>query len=858
MSALAEILGWVENAPTSGLAAALVLAGLVAGGALLRHATLAPPECRRAWLWIGIACFGWNVGHAAALLGLPLWLFWWVLRPLELMALAVGINLLPGAARSLRDWLIATSDGWMKVGGVAVIAWLVLHDSGVDLARLLGAPSVGIKGPALTWSALDFLIMSVLGGLLAQAPDRDRRTVTYVLFAGLVAALGDLTWGITGYPRVAMISWAVTTLLISATPRVGGRDVFRTTFIEGGRVRVIRAGQLPLIPAAVFLFAPIDHDWTVTLMVAAVVVVVFASVVHHSVASAALLDTVSQQRGQFEALLTDSRDALLQVDESGVIEFVNDAAAHVLGWPIEQLMRGRSVKLLHPDDVERVIREQRALRDPGIDAIRIEYRNRAQDGVYRHVESTISRRQDAPGFVVSTRDVTARVKLRDELAVQARTDPLTGLLNRSAFLAVVGERATRPEPVIVLFVDLDEFKAVNDSLGHAAGDRLLQDVATRIGAVVGPDDAVARLGGDEFAVVVDAGVPPADLAPGVAAFQHGQTVAQRILDAVGEIRPPGHPGMRQHVSVGVAAGVGQSAEEMLRDADLAMYRAKATGGASAVRFEPWMRDRVQERARLRERLEVAIEHEGLSLALQPVVDLPGRRSGPAAWHGFEALVRWQDGDVWRLPDEFIPLAEESGLIAGLGTWVMRTAVHELARWPGGEELTMAVNVSPLQMEKDGFADDVLRLLETEGVAPRRLVLEITEQTAVQDLGRTASRLGPLRDRGVHVAIDDFGTGYSSMRYLTRLPVDALKIDRQFVDGLGARRDDEVLVTTMLRLAADLGLDVVAEGVETELQAEILRGHGCHLAQGFLFARPQPVPDLRRLWLESLGLPALTT
>jgi EAL domain-containing protein (putative c-di-GMP-specific phosphodiesterase class I) len=253
-----------------------------------------------------------------------------------------------------------------------------------------------------------------------------------------------------------------------------------------------------------------------------------------------------------------------------------------------------------------------------------------------------------------------------------------------------------------------------------------------------------------------------------------------------------------------------------------------------------MSERVLERSQLRARLETAIEEGGLLLDLQPVVDLADE-----SWTGFEALVRWADGDRRRGPGEFVPLAEESGLIVPLGSWVLGEALRLLASWPD-EEAGIAVNVSPRQLEQSGFAALVTRALADAGIAPGRLTLEITEQTAVDDLGRTASRLAPLREAGVHVAIDDFGTGFSSMRYLTRLPVDALKIDRQFVDGLGVRPRDEVLVVSMLRLAADLGLDVVAEGVETAEQAGILRGHGCRLAQGYLFSPPRPPAELAAL------------
>jgi EAL domain-containing protein (putative c-di-GMP-specific phosphodiesterase class I) len=297
-------------------------------------------------------------------------------------------------------------------------------------------------------------------------------------------------------------------------------------------------------------------------------------------------------------------------------------------------------------------------------------------------------------------------------------------------------------------------------------------------------------------------------------------------------------------SVGIAsAGVGRTAISALRDADLAMYRAKLRGGASVVLFEPWMSERVLERSRQRAELEAVVGGGGLELHLQPVVDLH-----TLGWDGFEGLVRWPvDGEL-RSPGDFIPLAEETGLIVPLGTWVLAEGLMQISRWPD-ERAGIAVNVSPGQLAEDDFARTVIDTLAAAGLAPHRLTLEITEQAAVQDLGRTASRLEPLRELGVHVAVDDFGTGFSSMQYLTRLPVDILKIDRRFVSGLGVTPEDEVLVRSMIGLAEDLGLDVIAEGVETERQAELLRAFGCRLAQGFLFSPPRPFDELVRLWVE---------
>jgi EAL domain-containing protein (putative c-di-GMP-specific phosphodiesterase class I) len=288
----------------------------------------------------------------------------------------------------------------------------------------------------------------------------------------------------------------------------------------------------------------------------------------------------------------------------------------------------------------------------------------------------------------------------------------------------------------------------------------------------------------------------------------------------------------------VAATDRGTAIELLRDADLAMYRAKKRGGAGLVEFESWMSDRVMEHSRLRADLETAVRNEKLALHLQPVVDLQTRQ-----WAGFEALVRWPVGAETWSPAQFLPVAEESGLIVPIGAWVLREALRQLAGWRD-DTLGMAVNVSALQLVGTDFYDVTMEALAESGVTPDRLTLEITEQAAIQDLGRTASRLDSLRSEGIHVAIDDFGTGFSSLQYLSRLPVDILKIDRKFVWGLGQQAEDDVLVRSMLGLAAELGLEVIAEGVETHRQAELLLEYGCRLAQGFLFSPPRPIEELR--------------
>jgi diguanylate cyclase (GGDEF)-like protein len=440
------------------------------------------------------------------------------------------------------------------------------------------------------------------------------------------------------------------------------------------------------------------------------------------------------------------------------------------------------------------------------------------------------------GMIIVARDVEDRVRLETELRRQAGTDALTGLLNRQAFLTAL-ETHLAVGPMAVLFCDLDGFKSVNDTEGHASGDALLLQAAERIALAVRPGQLVARLGGDEFAVLVPPGAVPAPTAL-IAVERAAEQLAESLVEQLARTRWDGRIG----VSIGVvlAAGPGGAgpggadrAQEILRDADLAMYECKARGGGAWVWFEPAMRERVLTRSQLRADLERAIAEDGLSIDLQPIVDV-----ATGVWSQFEALVRWRDGDRTRQPGEFLPLAEETGLMVPLGTWVLRAALAWLAVWPDAEA-GVSVNVTGGQVAEPGFVDMVRGELDRHGLAPGRLTLEITEQTAVQDLGRAGAVLQPLRALGVHVALDDFGTGFCSLGYLAQLPVDELKIDRQFVSGLGVRSADDALVRAVLGLAEDLGLRVVAEGVETAEQADILRGYGCPLVQGYLYSRPTP-------------------
>jgi diguanylate cyclase (GGDEF)-like protein len=417
----------------------------------------------------------------------------------------------------------------------------------------------------------------------------------------------------------------------------------------------------------------------------------------------------------------------------------------------------------------------------------------------------------------------------------AYSDPLTGLGNRALLAAEVAraQRAARGGGRLsLLLLDLDGFKAVNDSLGHEAGDRLLVRLSERLVATVGPDDVVARLGGDEFAVLVEAETPGA-----------GLRTARRLLDALGSPVEFSGRTVRVTVSIGVVEQAGGDTGDVLRDADVAMYAAKAAGKACVRQFEPAMRRAVVARAELEADLRHALDRGEFSLRFQPVVDLDTREV-----RGAEALVRWQHPRRGLLaPNAFVPLAEEVGLVGELDRWVMDEACKVAAGWqllrPG---VTVSVNVTADRFAATDLVGAVAEALAETGLPPQCLTLELTETALVADAEATISRLGALGALGVQVAIDDFGTGYSSLAYLHRLPASILKIDKSFVEGLGTNAESTALVRVIMGLADTFGLRTVAEGVETESQRALLRALGCTTAQGYLFAPPLEAADLEAL------------
>ena len=425
----------------------------------------------------------------------------------------------------------------------------------------------------------------------------------------------------------------------------------------------------------------------------------------------------------------------------------------------------------------------------------------------------------------------------DELHYQALHDSLTGLPNRALILDRAEQmlrRAGREGFLpVAMFLDVDNFKTVNDTLGHGAGDLLLRTVAERLQAAVRSCDSVGRLGGDEFVILADGHDSPG----------WSEAFAQRVLDALAEpITFDGTSDMpiTVGVSIGIATGSRGSADELLRDADVALYEAKDAGKGRYVMFEPRMQEVVRERLEVEMDLYTAIGSDQLYLVYQPTVSLD-----TGAVIGFEALIRWDHPTRGTIaPGEFIPLAEENGTIVPIGNWVLRTACRQAKEWhDSGHGITVAVNVSVHQIQSPELLDSVNAALDETGLDPSSLVLEITESSLMVDPVATASRLLELKALGVRIAIDDFGTGYSSIAHLQQFPVDTLKIDRLFVSGMSGSPESHALVHTLVQLGKVLGIETFAEGIEERHQLDQLRAEECDSGQGFLFARPLEVDDV---------------
>jgi diguanylate cyclase (GGDEF)-like protein/PAS domain S-box-containing protein len=550
----------------------------------------------------------------------------------------------------------------------------------------------------------------------------------------------------------------------------------------------------------------------------------------------------SEQR--FRALVHHASDVFTVIGADAVIRYQSPAIRQVLGYPPEELIGRSFLDLVDPDDRDAAgqlfERSQGRAGLPTVGEVRM--RPLGDEEAPQRFELTATdllRDPTVRGLVLNYRDITERALYEERLSQQAFHDALTGLPNRALFQDRL-EHALRQrgQTVGLLFVDLDHFKVVNDSLGHDAGDQLLCEVAQRLAGCLRDGDTLARLGGDEFTVLM----------PDLADPEGAELVARRIES---RLEPPFElPGQAVFVtaSIGIATGVAQHdrSEALLRDADAAMYEAKARGRSGHAVFDPTMHTRAVTRLAIETDLRRAVDNDQLELHYQPIMWLAGDQIV-----AMEALVRWRRPDGTLVPPaEFIPVAEETGLIRSIGRWVLHEACHQLARWrldlPQAAGLSMSVNVSARQLQDASIVEDVESALRETGLDPGSLILELTESAVAENVEGAAATLQQLKWMSVQLAMDDFGTGYSSLSSLSRLPLDILKIDQSFVARLDQDAEGRAVVYAITSLATALGVRVTGEGIETASQRSTLLELGCNHGQGFLLGRPAPAEEIAAL------------
>jgi diguanylate cyclase (GGDEF)-like protein/PAS domain S-box-containing protein len=550
-------------------------------------------------------------------------------------------------------------------------------------------------------------------------------------------------------------------------------------------------------------------------------------------------DALFAEKERAQVTLNCIGDAVICTAASGTITFLNAVAEVMTGWlrqdavgvPMSQVFR-----VLNATGRKTIpIPSVRTLEEHGPVYIPLSCILVRRDGVELPIESSVApihdREGQATGSVVVFRDVSAARAMSLQMTHSAEHDFLTGLPNRM----LLNDRVTQAivlarrhaKQVAVLFLDLDGFKHINDSLGHAVGDKLLQSVTQRLVDCARSSDTVSRQGGDEFVVLLSE----------IASAEDAATAARRMLDAVAEVHSVAPHDLHVTTSVGISVYPedGLDAATLIQNADTAMYQAKANGRHSYQYFKPAMNARAVERQSIEESLRRALQRDEFTLHYQPKINC---RSG--AITGAEALIRWTHPTRGQIsPAQFIPVAEDSGLILPIGNWVLRQACKQARSWldAGLPATTMAVNVSAIEFRNEDFLDGLFSTLEDTGLGPELLELELTESVLMKQAESAATILQTLRRRGVQVAIDDFGTGYSSLSYLRKFQIDALKIDQSFVGEITTADSDPSIVTAVISMARSLNLRVVAEGVETLEQSVFLRAHECDEAQGYYFSRP---------------------
>jgi diguanylate cyclase (GGDEF)-like protein/PAS domain S-box-containing protein len=566
---------------------------------------------------------------------------------------------------------------------------------------------------------------------------------------------------------------------------------------------------------------------------------ILAAQVELALAREVMTEVVHKRRGEerFQTLVQNASDVIVIVRPDTTITYQTPSSLKILGYAPGSLDGRRMADLIHPDDVEQALAAYTVSLSAGTSVTAL-WRVRHFDGTWRHVEvitTNLLGDLSVEGMVLTMRDIGERIGLEEELKHQAFHDSLTGLANRALFHDRLGHALLRAvgstSPLAILFIDLDDFKLVNDSLGHPAGDELLVAAADRISASLRASDTAARFGGDEFAVLLEQTTDPDEVF----------AVADRIISELAvPVDIQGH-----QITAGASIGIvftsdgAEDPADLMQAADVAMYAAKTSGKGHYQLYQPALQSALLDRLERTADLQRATDFREFEVYYQPIV-----RLADGGLVGYEALVRWNHPQRGLLaPGEFIPLAEETGLIVQLGRWILNEACRQTRLWQVHHEsaraIRISVNVSAKQFQHVDLVADVASALHNTGLDPQSLILEITESILVENVEAIIVRMWELKEIGVSLAIDDFGTGYSSLSYLRDFPVDILKLDKSFVDDLGRGTESVALAESIVMLANKLHLQTTAEGIETNEQLQLLRSFGCPVGQGYYFSKPLP-------------------
>ncbi len=843
--------------------------------ACLRRALRLRGSLRHSWILLGASCGAWGLGQTIWTIyetGLgrqvpfPSWADAGYLAAVPLAV--AGLLVMPAAAQSMAGFLRIALDGVMVALALFCTSWILvlgpLFDAGGDdlLSTILGLAYP--VGDVVTITMLIFALLRARHG-----GDAGRQPL-YLLGLGLTGiALADSGFvyltSLTSYTSGSFIDigWFAGFAVLFVAARRPERPI-RTADQEHG-LRFVSSLSVPYTPVVIMASAVLfqhlrgqDLDGpTIAAAMGVLLLIVLRQVLtlRENLALVRNLEdrvvsrTTELRRGEerFRSLVQNSSDVVTIVDFDSTIQYLSPSGLRVFGHDHRLLVGTPLAALIAPNQVPRFRSLLQEAADKTARTLVGEFLVIDSSSRLRPAEITVTNLIDDPnvgGLVLNTRDIGDQKRLQNELTHQAFHDSLTGLANRALFKDRVEQALTRARrhrrPLAVLFLDLDRFKAINDSFGHASGDALLVAVSKRLRDCVRAEDTVARLGGDEFAVLVE----------NLAGDAEVRLVSERIKDTFRD------PLVIEGRELAVAASIGialseagdETADDLLRNADLAMYRAKGSGGG-ARQYVPEMHAGTIERLELENDLRQALAREELYLVYQPIVCL---RTGELS--GAEALLRWQHPTRGLVsPADFIPVAEASGMIVPIGEWVLRQACRDAQRWdaiPGGDRLSVSVNLSGRQFQTSELPSMVPQALLEAGLAAERLTLEMTESVLIDRDDETLALLHELRRIGVRLAIDDFGTGYSSLSYLHRFPVDIVKIDRSFVERLTGETDETSLAGSIVRIGQGLRVTTVAEGIEDAVQLRTLQRLGCDRGQGFYFARPMSAADFENYIAEA--------